>query len=162
MWHLYIFMGALTAGIVLKIVHPLLGRGRHRHSDAQTKADRYLAGGLVFFLPLVSLGVYLALGSPDMKGAAVLMTRDRSVWQAVGDHHAALLAVRPMQRLVEGNPQDIGALMTLGQINHRLKKYDAAILYFRRALEVAQTEEGWQIPNIDANEDGYALSRPRQ
>lgn len=134
MWSLYIFMSLLTAGITIKIVHPLIGRGRHRHADALTAADRKLALALVVILPCAALGLYQMLGRPDLPGTPRMITD----YQSLETDHNSLLAQRPMETLLTKDPDDIGALMTLAQINANLEKPKAAVPYLKHALEVAQ------------------------
>lgn len=133
MWHLYIFMSVLAASVVLKLVHPLMGRGRHRHEDAPTPADAKLIYLLTGAVPLLSLFFYLMLGSPDLPGRPAVFSNLAALW----DRNYALLAQRPMERLVTKDPNDIGALMTLGQIHLQLKKYPEAVRFYETAAAVS-------------------------
>ncbi len=137
MWHLYILMGMLAAGILVKIVHPLLGKGRHKHGEALTKNDRVFVYSLVAALPVLSIGIYLMLGEPDLPGApATLMD-----YQEIPMRHAALLSVKPFKILVEKDPHNVGALSSLAQANYRIKNYEQAILFFRKAADEAEVQQ---------------------
>lgn len=144
MWHLYVFMAALSAGVLLKIVHPLMGKGRHRHDDVLTRSDARFVYVLICALPVLALGLYLWQGRPDLPGAPAFVTRDRAVLTARYDDHMSLLAERPAEILIEKNPYDVGALMTLGHINMRLKKPDAAIVFYGRAYDAAKATGDWR------------------
>lgn len=133
MWHLYIFMSVLAASVVLKLAHPLMGRGRHKHGDTPTPADGLLVYLLVGAVPLLSLFLYLMLGSPDLPGKPAVFSNLVTLY----DRNYALLAQRPMERLVTENPRDLGALMTLGQIHLRLKKYPEAVRFYETAAAVS-------------------------
>lgn len=140
MWHLYFFMSILTAGIVLKLVHPLMGRGVHRHLDAVTRNDRRFVYVLVAVLPVAALALYLWAGRPDMRGAPVYVTN----YMELGDRHYSMLAKRPLEILLEQNGEDAGALISLAQINYNLKNYEDAARYFGAALEIAKRTGDWR------------------
>lgn len=136
MWHLYIAMAALAAGIVLKLVHPLMGRGRLKHADAVTKGDLRLLYATVGALPVLSLGIYLFLGSPHLPGQPATLAR----YDELAQQHLALLSVRPFETLVDKNPHDIGAIATLGQVNYRLGNFGMAARFFAQAAEEARLQ----------------------
>lgn len=129
MWGLYIMMAALSASVVVKLARPL----RHdRHARA--------LAGAVALLPVMALVLYQGLGQPDMKGAPTIFVNvpERH------DRNAALLAARPMQQLLSQNAEDLGALISLGQINYRLGKFDAAARYFAQSREIARESGDWR------------------
>lgn len=129
MWMLYVLMAMLSASIVVKLARPL------RH-DARA---RWLAGAVVL-LPVMALALYHALGRPDMKGAPRVFTAYERE-----DRNAALLATRPMQQLLSKNAEDLGALISLGQINYRLGKFDAAARYFAQGRDIARRDGDWRL-----------------
>lgn len=136
MWHLYISMSMLAAAIVLKLVHPLIGKGRLRHSDAVTDSDRRFLYVLVGALPLLSLGIYLVLGSPELKGSPATLLQYRDL----PNRHLSLLALQPFETLVKKDPHNIGALVSLARINHRLRNYADSISFYRQAVEEARLQ----------------------
>lgn len=137
MWHLYIAMAALAAGIVLKLVHPLIGRGRLKHADAVTRGDLHLLYATVGALPVLSLAIYLYLGSPHLPGFPATLAR----YDELAQQHLALLSIKPFETLVEKDPHDIGALATLGQVNHRLGNFAEAARFFKQASEEARRQQ---------------------
>lgn len=140
MWHLYIFMSLLAAGIVLKVVHPLIGRGRLRHGDAVTKGDYRFLAVLTAALPVFSLGLYLFLGEPDLQGRPATLEQ----YQELAQRHMSLLAQRPFMTLVKKNPHDIGALESLAHINYRLKNYKEAVSFYKQAVEEARKQDDFR------------------
>lgn len=141
MWHLYILMSMLAAGITLKLVHPLIGKGRLKHDGAITQDDRRLALILVLVMPLLSLPLYLGLGRPDMPGAPAIFAgfADQNA------QHTSLLAERPLRILIEKNPNDVGALISLALVNQRIARYDDAEAFFQRALMAAEKAGDWRL-----------------
>jgi cytochrome c-type biogenesis protein CcmH len=137
MWDLYAVMALLTAVIALKLMHPLLRRGAHRGTDAATHADRKLAGAIMCSLPVAALGIYMTLGRPDLEGAPAIF-RDPGELAMRQD---ALLSRRPMETLLKQNPDDIGAIVKLATINHRLGRFSEAVKYMRRAVILAQQQD---------------------
>ncbi len=140
MWSLYIFMSALTAGVVLKLVHPLMGKGRFAHGGLKTKADARLVYGLVALIPVLALFIYLLRGNPDLPGRQAvfhdLAEQDR--------RNFSLLAQRPVEILVTQNPHDVGALGALASINLHLKNFAEAIRFFERAWQEAEIQQDWR------------------
>lgn len=140
MWSLYIFMSALAAGVVLKLVHPLMGKGRFRQEGPTTKGDARLVYGLVAAVPTASLFLYLTVGSPELRGQQAVF-RDLAEQD---QRHFSLLAEKPVEVLVTKNPHDIGALTALAEINLRLERYKEAASFFGRAREEAAAVQDWR------------------
>lgn len=134
MWMLYIAMSFLSAGVVLKLVHPLLGRGRFRHGGMVTKEDKILAAGLVLFVPVSALAIYLFLGNPDLPSNLALY---KDPIEAT-ERRYALLADRPMKILLEKNPDSVAALISMGEISMRLGRYAQAVSFYARAVPLAE------------------------
>lgn len=134
MWMLYILASALTAGVVIKILLALAGKGRHRHGETVTASDRRLGNVLAVLIPLAALGVYLPLGSPNLEGSPAIFSNLDEMWT----RQQALLARHPLQILVEKNPNDIGALVQLAAISRRLGAYPDAIKLYQRTVREAQ------------------------
>lgn len=135
---LYILMAMLSASIVIKLANPLLYPGA---GGAPTRRqDRAISLTVVIVLPLVALVFYHLIGRPDLKGSPVLGLE----YQQVAERNAASLAVRPMQRLLSQNAEDIGALISMGQINYRMGKYDGAAPYFRKAADIAKQQDDYR------------------
>jgi cytochrome c-type biogenesis protein CcmH len=137
MWHLYIVISILAAVTTLKLVGPLLNRGRFRSPGAEvTRADRRLAGVLVCAIPAAALAVYLFTGSPDLPGMpAILMDPTELVMR-----QEALLAKRPLETLLKENPDNIGAVVKLANINQRLGHFQEAAKFMQRAVILAQQQ----------------------
>lgn len=135
---LYILMAMLSASIVIKLANPLLYPGA---GGAPTRRqDRAISLAVIVLLPLVALVFYHLVGRPDLKGAPVLGLE----YQQVAERNAASLAVRPMQRLLSQNAEDMGALVSMGQINYRMGKFDAAAQYFRKAADLARQQDDYR------------------
>jgi cytochrome c-type biogenesis protein CcmH len=128
MWFFYILAGILTASVTLKLIRPLLGNGTET-----TKGDRALALTCMTALPLCSLIVYLLTGRPDLPGQPRIIENI----SVLADQHSALLAQRPLETLATINPDDIGALLSLAQINVNLKHYPQAISFYNHAIAIA-------------------------
>lgn len=137
MWTLYLLMSFLAAGVVIKTVHPLLGRGRFRQGGVVSRADRHLAAGLMFVVPVVSLGLYLSAGQPDMKGQQAVFYN----LEDLSKRHLSLLAQRPMTILLEQDPNDLGALRTLGKIHTDLGNHAEAVKFFGHAVRSAVAQQ---------------------
>lgn len=135
---LYILMAMLSASVVIKLAQPLLHPGAG--GTPTRRQDRAAALALIIVLPLLALAIYHWLGRPDMKGSPVLGLE----YQQVADRNAASLAVRPMQRLLSENGEDIGALVSMAQINYRMGKYDAAVPYYLKAIDLAQQQQDFR------------------
>lgn len=127
---LYVLMAMLTAGVCIKLVHVLSPRGGN---SRVTREDRFLVGVIVLVLPAAALAFYLLMGRPDLKAQQAVfdMTADLSVRQA------SLLARRPMDILVKQNPDDIGAHISLADINQRIGRYDDEVKFMARAVALA-------------------------
>ncbi|MEZ0261151.1 MAG: tetratricopeptide repeat protein [Alphaproteobacteria bacterium] len=126
MLHLYIVMGMLAAGVVIKTTAPLL-----KHGNA---TDKRLAITLSCALPLAALALYLALGNPDLAGRPAVLEDPLGMVE----REAALMAERPLRTLLEENPEDIGALIKLGVLYMRLNNYSEATKFYAKAVELAQ------------------------
>lgn len=134
MLHLYIVMGMLAAGVILKTTGPLLNRGQHKSGHAPAAADKRLATALSFALPAMALALYLALGNPDLQGRPAVLEDPHGMVE----REAALLTERPLRTLLEENPEDIGALVKLGGVYMRLNNYSEAAKFYAKAVELAQ------------------------
>ncbi|MGE3624664.1 MAG: tetratricopeptide repeat protein [Bdellovibrionales bacterium] len=131
MTFLYIVMAVLCAAVVIKAVSGLRDR------------DVRLRWLVMLTLPGLSLPLYLTLGAPDQRGQPVIFSDliERDMRQM------ALLAERPMETILEKNPNDGAALASLGKISARLGKHAAAEKFFMRAL-----------PNLQKDSDAYAFT----
>ena len=125
MWALYFFMAVLVAGVTFKLVHPLVRGG---------KREKAAAVIMIAMMPVLSIAAYLFLGRPDVP-AHFAVYRDLA---ELDMRHAALLAEKPYSVLLNENPEDIGALVSLANINLRLGKPEEAAQFFARAVEVAR------------------------
>lgn len=132
MWHLYIVISMLTAGIVIKLTGPLLKRGK----DEVTRADRRLALGLACFVPTVALVIYLFTGRPDLPGMPAIFHEAGALLM----RQEALLAKRPFETLLKTNPNSIGAVVKLADINQRLGRFGEAAKFMQRAVVLAQEQ----------------------
>lgn len=132
---LYILMAALTAGVCIKLVHVLAApTGQARRASRE---DRFLVAVVVLILPAAALTVYLLTGRPDLPARQAIfdMTADLQTRQA------ALLAQRPMAVLVGQNPDDIGAHLSLAEINRRIGRYDDEVKFLSRAVALGAAAE---------------------
>lgn len=134
MWHFYIVAAALTAGVVIKLMLTLANKGRHRHGGEVAAGDQRLGHILAVLVPLCALGLYLPLGSPDAAGQPSVFTNleDQILRQQ------SLLRRRPLQILLEQNPNDVAALVQLGNISTRLGQHREAVVFYQRAVTAAQ------------------------
>jgi cytochrome c-type biogenesis protein CcmH len=138
MLHLYLSMSLLAAIVALKLMHPLLRRGPHRHAgDAPSTVDRKLAGAVMCGVPVAALGIYMFLGRPDLPGNPVIFNEPGELFA----RQEALLSKRPLETLLKENPDDLGALLKLATINRVLGHYEEAVKFMRRAVIVAEKEE---------------------
>lgn len=144
MWGLYVLMSIMAAGVTIKLMMPLLGKGRRRSEGAVTADDRKLARLMMVLIPLVSLGLYLLSGRPDLKGAPAVFLRLREM----SDEHTSLLAERPLHILIEQNPEDVGALVSLAMVNQKIQHYEDAIGFYKRAVEFAEKQKDWRLRPI--------------
>ena len=80
MWHLYIIASMLAAGVVIKLMLALAGKGRHRHGGAVTAADRKLGLALAAVIPIATLCLYLPLGRPDLPGSPAIFNNPGEMW----------------------------------------------------------------------------------
>ena len=141
MWGLYILMSIMAAGVTIKLMMPLLGKGRRRSEGTITADDRKLARLIMMLIPLVSLGLYLLSGRPDLKGSPAVFLRLREI----PDEHISLLAERPLRILIEQNPEDVGALVSLAIVNQKIQHYEDAIGFYKRAVEFAAKQSDWRL-----------------
>jgi cytochrome c-type biogenesis protein CcmH len=132
MWHLYVVIAALTAGIIIKLTGPLLKREAH----AVTRGDRRLALGLSCLIPGVALLIYLLTGRPDLPGMPAIFSGAGALMM----RQEALLAKRPFETLVKTNPDSIGAVVKLADINQRLGRFGEAAKFMQRAVMLAQQQ----------------------
>ncbi len=137
---LYVLMAVLTAGVCIKLVHVLSPRGGNARV---TREDRFLVGVIVLVLPAAALALYLLVGRPDLKAQQAIfdMTADLSVRQA------SLLARKPMDILVKQNPDDIGAHISLAEINQRIGRYDDEVKFMARAVALAAAVDDLYLRN---------------
>lgn len=128
---LYILMAMLTAGVCIKLVHVLSPRGGNARVS---QPDRFLLAVIVLVLPVAALATYLLIGRPDLKARQAIfdMTSDLAVRQA------ALLAKKPMAILAEQNPDDIGAYLSLAEVNRRIGRYDEEAKLLSHAVALAE------------------------
>jgi cytochrome c-type biogenesis protein CcmH len=130
----YVIISVLAAGTVMKLVGPLLGRGRHRGTGAVTRADRRLAQVLICIVPFLALLIYLFTGRPDLPGAPAVFADPGEIIA----RQEALLAKRPMETLLGKNPDNTGAVLKLAGINQRLGRFGEAAKFMQRAVVLAQ------------------------
>ena len=137
MWHLYVVISMLAAGTVIKLVAPLLGRGRFRHLGADVpREDRQLAALLACVIPVVALTIYLLSGRPDLPGTPAVFSDPGELAM----RQDALLAKHPLEILLRDNPNDIGASVKLADINQRLGRFTEAAKFMQRAVLLAQQQ----------------------
>lgn len=88
-------------------------------------------------LPVAALSTYLLLGRPDLRAQQAIfdMSSDLAVRQA------ALLAKKPMSVLAEQNPDDIGAYLSLAEVNRRIGRHDEEAKLLSRAVALAARAE---------------------
>jgi cytochrome c-type biogenesis protein CcmH len=119
MWILYIIFAVLTAGVMIKILRTL------------KPEDKYLSYALTVIIPVLAVTIYTFLGSPEQSGSPVifndLIERDQ--------RQMALLAQKPMEIILNKDPENYSALGNLGAISMQLKKYDLAESFYKRALK---------------------------
>lgn len=127
---LYVLMAALTAGVCLKLVHVI---ARDRGAARTSRGDRFLVGVVVVLLPAAALAFYLLLGRPDLPARQALF----DMTAGLSTRQAALLAQRPMRILLEQNPEDIGAHLSLAEINRRIGRYEEEVRFMTRAVALA-------------------------
>ena len=134
MWSLYIAMSVLAAGVCIKMLQPLMGRGRHHHDEPITPADRKLMYGLTGAIPVLAITLYMLLGHPDLPGAPAIFAD----LDALIDRQKALLENHPFQVLLEENPDDLGALVQLAYLNTQMQRYDESAKFYKRVVVVAE------------------------
>lgn len=137
MWGLYILMALLSASVVVKLAAPLLADNR---GSATYRRDRRWALSGIVVLPLVALALYHLVGRPALP-AAMAVFQD---YQQIEERRHAALALQPTQRLLARAGEDIGALVSMGQINYRLGRYADAVPYLQQAVELAQVTGDWR------------------
>lgn len=121
MWHVYVLIAVMTALTVWGVI-------------GQVKADSVKpARAFILLAPFVSLAIYLFIGNPDLDSRPA---REDAV-QTAQERATTLLAQRPMARLAK-NPDDLGALEALAEINLRAGRADEAVLFYSRAEKVAR------------------------
>lgn len=130
MWHLYLVISMLTAGIVIKLIGPLL----RREKGEITRDDRRLALAISCLVPAVALIIYLSSGRPDLPGMPAIFTDTGALMM----RQEALLAKRPFETLLRVNPNSIGAIIKLADINQRLGRFAEAAKFMQRAVVLAQ------------------------
>lgn len=131
---LYVFMAALTAGVCIKLVHILAAPSG---APRAAREDRFLVGVIVLLLPLAALLLYLMIGRPDLKAQQAVFDMTAGLQM----RQAALLAQRPMTVLVEQNPDDIGAHLSLAEINRRIGRYEEEVRFLARAVALGAAVE---------------------
>ncbi len=147
---LYLLMALLSASIVIKLVSPLLAPGS---GGAPTRRqDRAVAMTMIVLLPLLALALYHVLGQPDQRGSPVIGVD----YQRVIERNRAALALRPTRILLTQNAEDIGALVSMGQVNYGMGRYGDAAQFFGRAVEIAARDDDFRL-RIIANMQGEAL-----
>jgi cytochrome c-type biogenesis protein CcmH len=119
----------IIAGLLSVLAAAILARAVLK---AEGKSGRGLALALIFGIPALSLGLYSALGRPDLQGHA----RTAEELNIARVRNNALLAQRPME-LLQSDPDDIGALMALGEISRRFGHESEALKFYARALDAA-------------------------
>lgn len=129
MLHLYIIMGVLAAGVILKASAPL----REQHRDG-TAAGKHLTAILSLGLPVTALALYLALGNPDLPGRPAVLEDPGGMIE----REAALLSEHPLRTLLEENPEDVGALVKLAGVYMRLNNFAEAAKFYEKAVELAK------------------------
>lgn len=131
---LYVFMAALTAGVCIKLVHILAAPSG---APRAAREDRFLVGVIVLLLPVAALLLYLMIGRPDLKAQQAVFDMTAGLQM----RQAALLAQRPMTVLVEQNPDDIGAHLSLAEINRRIGRYEEEVRFLARAVALGAAVE---------------------
>lgn len=139
-WALYILMALLSAGVVAYVARGIHRRQQGRQQGIYTR----IWPGFAVLVPVAALLLYQGLGRPDLP--AQPMRADRAA--GADDRNAALLALHPMEVLFSDNPEDIGALKAMGEINMRLGKYGAAVPYLEEALARARAMQDRRMPGI--------------
>ena len=127
---LYVLMAMLTAGVCIKLVHVLSPRGGNK---GVTRADRFLLGIIILVLPAAALAFYLLTGRPDLRAQQAIFDMTANL----ATRQAALLSRKPMDVLVKQNPDDIGAHISLAEINRRIGRYDDEVQFLARAVSLA-------------------------
>lgn len=134
MWAFYIVAAMLTAGVVIKLTLTLAGKGRHAHGGEVHRSSRSVALFISAAIPIAALAIYLPLGRPDLPSTSALFFNPTDMLI----RQQALLRRRPLQVLLEQNPEDLQSLVQLGEISSRLGDDRAAVEFFRRAVDVAK------------------------
>ncbi|MBI1214490.1 MAG: hypothetical protein GC185_01565 [Alphaproteobacteria bacterium] len=134
---LYALCGFLCLVTALKIVAPLLDRGRFRHGAGVTGADRRLAAVLFCLVPVFALSLYLSLGRPELPSRFALF-HDVT---ALMDRQDDLLAEEPLRVLLEENPEDLGALLQMAGLNARLGRDARAVVFYEHAVRIAAAQD---------------------
>lgn len=145
MWGLYILMALLTAGVAVKTLVPLIGgHGRFKHRGPVTTADRALFFLLIVILPLLPITFYLFLGKPELRGSQAVFK------DLVAQHrrHNSALTEKPLRRLLEEDPNDIGALMTLGALSMEMGKPDEALIFLERGYRLARETDDYYLRSL--------------
>ncbi|MDD9901283.1 MAG: hypothetical protein OXT65_09920 [Alphaproteobacteria bacterium] len=134
MWFFYMMAGLMTAGVAVKLMHPLMARGKWNHGKGVTRADRTLSGVLCIVLPLGALLAYVPQGRPDLPGKLAMFSSQHRMMS----RHAALMSERQLQAVLENDVNNLGALMALAQTGMTLEDYVSATDYLQRALQVTK------------------------
>jgi cytochrome c-type biogenesis protein CcmH len=137
MWYLYCVMSFLTAGIVLKLTGPLLGRGRHKGPDAPARRDRQLAALLTCAVPLLALVIYLVTGHPELPGSPALFHDPMQIVE----RQEALLSKKPFETLLRQNPDDLSSVIKLAAINRKLGRFGEAVKFMQRGVMLAKRQD---------------------
>ncbi len=101
-------------------------------SGSSTGLARWIAACAVLFVPLVSWGVYAAVGSPDLAAQPLSARLSKPASESSVDE----LVARAEQRL-RANPDDGRGWETLAPVYLRLERFDQAAQAFRNALRLS-------------------------
>ena len=115
----WILAGLMTAGSVLLLVRPLV-------AGKADDADKGLATLIIWGVPLLTLGLYAALGHPDL-----------TAWRTQPGLPPFIAAsVTKLTADVKQNPTDLQGWLLLGDVYAKIRRYDEAAAAYRRAAEL--------------------------
>lgn len=125
MWLLFVLMAVMAAAVTLALT--------------ARRGDKRMSALLTGIIPSLGLMLYLLLGNPDLPATAAPSREE------LAPRHVMLLMQRPME-VLEKNPDDMGALATMGALSGRMRQYDKAAAFYDRAHKQALREKDPRAP----------------
>ncbi|TWB38090.1 c-type cytochrome biogenesis protein CcmI [Nitrospirillum pindoramense] len=108
------------------------------------KPSRLLATALMAAVPLLAMGIYLRLGSPDLPGQPAASRTDQ------GANAQAQAVLRTLQARVADHPKDLEAWKALATTQGMLGQNDKAAASWAQAVDLAPDDANLQASRAEA------------